>query len=189
MTLSNKYRRLKRVGHLLFWLFSLGFALIIFYVVSDHQLGITPEIVLMAIIINLGFAFAVYTNVYILIPKLLRRKSYIFYFFWLLLSLATSSLLIISLFIFLREGQLTKQLFSTHFFTSAVYVAITSLAKFVTDWVELQDISLRYHKVAREKLEAELKILKAQINPHFLFNSLNNIYSLSLDKLRTKLQS
>ncbi|WP_246337560.1 sensor histidine kinase [Tenacibaculum pelagium] len=35
--------------------------------------------------------------------------------------------------------------------------------------------------LSKEKTEIELKTLKAQLNPHFLFNTLNNIYSLSID--------
>ena len=180
MTLSNKYRKYKNTGHLLFWTASLVFALVVFHVVSDHKLELSPEIIIRAVIINLGFAFAVYTNFYLLIPYFLKKKNYIFYVFWLIVTLAASSLLIITLCFLVQQQAFSRDLFSTHFFTSAGYVALTSLAKFLTDWIELQDISLRFHKAEREKLEAELNTLKAQINPHFLFNSLNNIYSLCL---------
>lgn len=36
-------------------------------------------------------------------------------------------------------------------------------------------------KLEKEKMESELKLLKSQVNPHFLFNTLNNIYSTNLD--------
>lgn len=39
-----------------------------------------------------------------------------------------------------------------------------------------------YQQVEREKLQAELQLLKSQIHPHFLFNTLNNLYALTLRK-------
>jgi hypothetical protein len=41
---------------------------------------------------------------------------------------------------------------------------------------------LKTETLAKENASAELQLLKAQVHPHFLFNTLNNIYSFSLDK-------
>jgi two-component system LytT family sensor kinase len=39
-----------------------------------------------------------------------------------------------------------------------------------------------YQKLMRDKVETELKFLKVQLNPHFLFNTLNNLYYLTTEK-------
>jgi two-component system LytT family sensor kinase len=43
-------------------------------------------------------------------------------------------------------------------------------------------VQRRNIELSKEKVEAELKLLKSQIHPHFLFNTLNNLYSLTLQK-------
>ncbi len=184
------YNRLKIAGHLMFWLASIIFILFFFYY-NEQRVHLDLEVLTKAIITNIGFATGVYMNLYLLIPRLLKQKKYIFYIFWLLVLLSVCSLLIQLLFIFPLKNILhlgggfnsfNPNLYSAFFFANLIYVAVTSLLKFIKDWLELQDLNLKIAKVEQQKLEAELKTLKGQLNPHFLFNSLNNIYSLALIK-------
>lgn len=58
-------------------------------------------------------------------------------------------------------------------------VAFSTGIKIFLDWFDQKN---KAQQLEVEKTEAELKYLKSQVNPHFLFNALNSIYGLSLEK-------
>jgi LytS/YehU family sensor histidine kinase len=67
-----------------------------------------------------------------------------------------------------------------------IYAIVAFVATFhlIKHWYKHQQTTYQLEQTAqqlvKEKLEAELKLLKSQINPHFLFNTLNNLYALTL---------
>lgn len=184
------YRRYKIIGHILFWLASIAFMLFFFFF-NEKKVHFDLVTLTKAVIVNIGFALGVYVHLYVLIPKFLKEKNYIFYVYWLILLLTASSAIIQLLLVFpLRrplhlENTLStfdSNLHASYFFATLIYIAATSFLKFFKDWFSLQDLNFKLAKIEQQKLEAELKALKSQLNPHFLFNSLNNIYSLALVK-------
>jgi LytS/YehU family sensor histidine kinase len=64
----------------------------------------------------------------------------------------------------------------------SIYIIITSLLKLSKSWFMVSELQKELLEKEKQKTEVELRALKAQINPHFFFNTLNNIYSMSLDK-------
>jgi len=71
--------------------------------------------------------------------------------------------------------------FKDYYLFALVYIGITTLLKLSKSWFELENAKHQISLLKEQKLSTELQALKGQINPHFLFNSLNSIYSLSLD--------
>jgi two-component system, LytTR family, sensor histidine kinase AlgZ len=74
--------------------------------------------------------------------------------------------------------------YSTTFFVQVFAITLfivlfVGMLRFATEWFELE---AKKKEVENEKLHAELNFLKAQINPHFLFNTLNNLYYLAYSK-------
>jgi len=61
----------------------------------------------------------------------------------------------------------------------AIY-SVSLIFLFIKYFVDYNRIREKDLTLDKEKAEGELKTLKAQLNPHFLFNTLNNIYTLSL---------
>lgn len=62
-------------------------------------------------------------------------------------------------------------------FLFMVVVALSILVQVIKQWQKTQQ---QFITIQKDKANAELSVLKAQVNPHFLFNTLNNLYSLAL---------
>jgi len=179
------------VYHSIFWVFAFTFWLFTMFVASNFKNVLKLEPVLMTLVFNLCFAFAVYSNLYLLLPYLFKRQKFLLYVISLLgivsiCAFVIDFLLVYPLNSFVKGENFFEDItfvvwFNFAFFT-LIYVGITSFLSLMREWFVLQKVSDQFKDIEREKLEAELKALKSQINPHFLFNTLNNLYSLTLDK-------
>lgn len=72
-----------------------------------------------------------------------------------------------------------SQYYAGAILTGLFFVFLSTAFKFSVDWFLNEKVR---KDLESEKLIAELAFLRSQINPHFLFNSLNNIYSLAYQK-------
>lgn len=127
-----------------------------------------------------------YFNNYLLFPLYLFNRKYVLYVLSLLLSISLVCFPIAFVYYrFLIEDEMQKNLVwtSDFFINNALFilftVAITASIRLFSNWYK-QQISNR--QLEKLNIENELKFLKTQINPHFLFNSLNNLYALTLKK-------
>lgn len=71
---------------------------------------------------------------------------------------------------------LSTRFIMQHSFNTLAVVSFIGMLRFAESWLDLE---ARKKEIENEKLAAELHFLKAQINPHFLFNTLNNLYYLA----------
>ena len=124
-----------------------------------------------------------YFNGYVLFDNFFQRKKVVLYVLLLLLSVVATYFIInfIDYYIIASKYPWGKHLrFWLVFMRSALLIlGIISLSIAfrtiqIANQKEKEAVALR-----NENLETELKFLKSQINPHFLFNALHNIYTLS----------
>jgi sensor histidine kinase YesM len=175
---------LRIIQHLAFWVLSFFVFLYLF------KTGTKPEKIdyVYTILFQLTLVPAVYINIELLLPKLGNRKRILFY----LLSLSV----LIILFAWINYNffdDWSAKVFPDYFFISyftfrevilffLVYIIITMLLKLSKSWFQVSWLQKELLQKEKQKAEVELKALKAQINPHFFFNTLNSIYSMALDK-------
>jgi len=165
------------ISHILFWagLFSL------LVVLNKSQRGML--ITLSRECINLGFYITlVYTNLLFLIPRYLNRQKFLAY---LLLMLLTCLLMTPFKSMALHRGGLPEfvdsfwELQAGYFFMFVTVSGFSTIGNIVVDW--FSQINMR-QQLENRTMQSELQFLRSQINPHFLFNTLNSLYALTLKK-------
>ena len=205
MNLIKKIKKLnyKRISyHILFWVVMTLFFDIISSYIHERKFSLT-------LLNDLLFYFpsdviAVYFTIYFLIPKYLLKKNYLkFTAFFLLFLVGLTFFITLPLqYVGVSENFRNNLIkpgkeiptFSIFVKFSFLWVITLKLALIgIASAIKLSKIWFKSQKrqqaLEKEKLEialqlreSELKYLKSQINPHFLFNALNNLYSLTLEK-------
>lgn len=165
--------------HSLFWLMVLAFLMRF----EDHGMGFW--FTLSNELVNVAFYLViVYFNLLYLLPNYLAKGHYLQYILLLMAaSLIVTPLRIMVLYLkFSAYPQLQQELLShlnLYFLLSFFIASGSSVLKIITDWFRQQR---ERQELQTQTMQSELNFLKSQINPHFLFNTLNNLYALTLRK-------
>lgn len=169
------------IDHILFWLVTVGFHMYTsFALVSTAGWG---HWLLEVIIRNALLALIIYGHLQYLLPVYLTGKRFLSYAAGLLVSFGFYVLIknTHDVFLTVYTGTSAQPFWKYSFynFSIALFYMAFSLALHLSKEWYLQRQRMR--QLELDKLTTELEYLKAQINPHFLFNSLNTIF-FQIDK-------
>ncbi|MFL5740543.1 MAG: sensor histidine kinase [Flavisolibacter sp.] len=164
--------------HLLIWMI----VALVWYYLRYQDYSTTRKAIDVSLIKTIDLALMVYVANYLLIPFFLYKKRYAWFVCSFIAMIVTSSIYKMYLLgkitnnpaLMHLSGDIKTRIYDNvipHFFLVIAGVSI----KLLFDYTQVQK---RLTEVAKEKAEAELNFLKSQINPHFVFNSLNAIYFL-----------
>jgi len=127
-------------------------------------------------------------NLYFLIPTYLKKEKNIAFSLFFILNLIVFSELNPLFFELIVNTFFNDYYFISYhnkveiYFIFFIFFTLSSLSKLGEEWVYLNQIENKVLKAQKQEIENQLYYLKGQINPHFLFNSLNVLYSLAIDK-------
>ncbi len=179
------------INHIIFWLL-----LLVFYTkVNTAYNDAFYKVLVHNVIMLIPQILASYFIAYFLIPKLLYKKKYVLFFVSFAMICYFFSALARVLVVHIIEELYREPPFAQE----SIYDILTDvsyLRKYyfysvflpVFLFVSIKLLKERFEEkskqeiLKKEKISAELNFFKAQIHPHFLFNTLNNLYVLTLQK-------
>lgn len=182
------------VRHVLFWLGIWGFFLLI--QLPDHFFAGQPLFWRQYLLLQLPTALlTTYSLLYWVLPRLLRYRQ-VAVFWGLLLAWLVASALVANLMqsfaVFIIAPMITHKpppepfqwlkvvdRLSYNFFSVLIISGVAAAIKVLSGWYEQQQLS---QQLQQRKLHTELQLLKAQLQPTFLFNTLRTLHTLTTQK-------
>lgn len=174
-------KRLSKINlyfQVFFWLFYGTVGLIFTYFYEGSQGAVSLGVFIVNLVLHIAM---VNFHLQYLVPTYFSKHRYLSYTACTVLLLLVTSLLKSAIFMLthtppqMGRMEVFGALPSVAFITTVLTFIITLPFLFIDSLIEKETLRER---MRAEQLEAELRILRSQINPHFLFNTLNNIYAL-----------
>lgn len=131
-----------------------------------------------------------YLNIYVLMPYFIFRKKYSIYILAIISAIFTMVVVKFNLTYYLLdtnvwpEGPVETNTLTPNYVIDMMIgelyvITFVTAIKITADWLKENK---RLNDLEKLQLQTELLFLKTQISPHFFFNTLNNIYSLAIEK-------
>ena len=183
--MTAKIKWLNLIQNLAFWTISFGITLRAF----TQTETIRPIDLIYSFLFHIPFVVMVSINIYYLVPAILKKKA-----IWVYLLFSLVFGYGVALFLYnLAFGLISELLFPNFYLVGLytpleifgiylIYLTISTLIELSKTWFNLKETERKFAELEQEKTLTELKALRAQINPHFLFNNLNTIYGEALKK-------
>ena len=163
--------------HIIFWISYTLFWYLVFLSLGAYEMSwMDIPSNLMYLSVHAGIT---YLNFYVLMPRYLHKKRYWTYALMLIGSMFLFASFITLYFLLIyRPSDVLGYIAATadsSLGSVSTTLLVTMVIKIVREWRKSQK---RNQNLKQENIETELKLLKAQLNPHFMFNAINNIYFL-----------
>ncbi|MEG2103043.1 sensor histidine kinase [Flavobacterium sp. FlaQc-28] len=183
---SNIFRPYLFTGlHILSWLL-LGF-IMLFYIPLTWNVVLPTVFWIWQIIVLFLLIIVFYSNARIIVPRTIIKDNTSPFLLWALLIVFAMQIIA---FFYTSQTDLHSKIrlvlglkkYKSPYFDNYVLMLTLLVLGISTSWAMLQHwqkAAQHKQKLEQDKTMAELAMLKAQINPHFFFNSLNSIYSLT----------